>query len=85
MKKRILFISSTNLTTNPRIVKELKLAVSLGYSVRFLGFSLNNWSAKIEEQHKKELQETVALHYISAERRPFIPWFLSSVVEIICK
>lgn len=85
MKKRILFISSTNLTTNPRIVKEIKLAVSLGYSVSFLGFSMNNWSGKIEEQHKKELQETVALHYISAERKPFIPWVISSVIEIICK
>lgn len=85
MKKRILFISSTNLTTNPRIVKEIKLADSLGFSVSFLGFSLNNWSAKIEEQHKKELHKTIALHYISAERKPFVPWFLSSVIEIICK
>jgi hypothetical protein len=35
MPKKILFLSSANLTTNPRLLKELKYAVELGYEPVF--------------------------------------------------
>ena len=35
MPKKLLFISSANLTVNPRILKELKFAIKLGYEVDF--------------------------------------------------
>lgn len=81
MTKKILFVSSTNLTTNPRILKEIKLAVSSSYSVEFLGFWMDNWSAEIEKKHIEELQGKVQLHYINAGRKPFLPWLYSSVLE----
>jgi len=82
MKKKILFISTANLTTNPRILKEIKLAISLNYDVQFLGFNMNNWSDEIEKNYIHTLSNVATLHYINAGRKPFLPWFISSVKEI---
>lgn len=82
MKKKILFISTANLTTNPRILKEIKLAISLNYDVQFLGFNMNNWSDEIEKNYIHTLSNVATLHYINAGRKPFLPWVISSVTEI---
>ncbi len=81
MLPKILFISSTNLTTNPRLFKELKFAVSQGYNVDFIGFQLGNWSDDLDKELIKDINAN--FHYIDTTRKNFIPWFLSSLIEQI--
>ncbi|MBS1756688.1 MAG: hypothetical protein JSU03_05375, partial [Bacteroidetes bacterium] len=47
---RILFISTHNLATNPRLVKEIELALANGFSVEVVCFIFRNWSYAINEQ-----------------------------------
>lgn len=79
MPKKILFISAANLTVNPRLLKELKFAVKLGYIVHFTGFYLGNWSDKIDRTLIKNIDAN--FHYISITRKPFVKWFINSVIE----
>lgn len=80
-----MFISSVNLTTNPRILKEIKLAVQLGKEVSFIGFRLGNWSDKIEEKHKEELSGLINLNYLDATRTNFIQWLISTLFEKLAR
>ncbi len=78
---KVLFLSKDNLTANPRLKKELLLARQLGWEVTFVGFDLQNWTKKIEEQVKKSLQN-VKLFYLSASRKNFdLLWLTSVLVE----
>ncbi len=77
MSKKLLFLSSTNLSSNPRLLKELKFAVKQGYNVDFVGFKLGNWSDKIDDETIKNINAN--FHYISITRKPFIKWFVSSI------
>ena len=79
MPKKLLFISSTNLTTNPRLLKELKLAVDLGYKVDFIGFKLANWSDKIDETIIENIKAN--FHYLPITRDNFVSWLISSLIE----
>jgi len=83
MPKKLLFISGANLTVNPRLLKELKFAVKLGYEVDFIGFNSGNWSDEID----KELIKNIAanFHYIPITRKPFLKWFVNSIIEKIAK
>ncbi len=76
---KILFISSANLTTNPRLAMELIFAVEQGYNVNFIGFKLGNWSDEID---KKNIQNIKAdFKYIPLTRKPFFKWLISSLIE----
>jgi len=79
MQKQFLFLSKDNLTTNPRLLKELKTAVNQGVKVDFVGFDSGRWSDKIDQELIKNIDAN--FHYISITRKPFLSWFLSSVVE----
>jgi glycosyltransferase involved in cell wall biosynthesis len=79
MSEKILFISSTNLTVNPRLLKELKLALPLRYKVDFIGFRLGNWSDVIDKKIIKDINAN--FHYIPITRKPFVSWFISSIIE----
>jgi len=81
MSKKILFLSKDNLTSNPRLQKELKLTVEAGFEVDFIGFYSGNWSDKIDEEIIKQINAN--FHYISANRNSFFKWFLSSLIEKI--
>ncbi len=83
MPRQILFISSTNLTTNPRLLKELKLAVNQGFGIDFIGFRLRNWSDDIDKELIKNINAN--FYYIDITRKNFISWFLSSLIEQIAK
>lgn len=84
MPNKILFVSSVNLTLNPRILKEIKLACEQGYDVSFIGFKMGNWSDEIEASQLKGFGR-VKTYYISATRQPFIPWLISSIAEKGCR
>jgi glycosyltransferase involved in cell wall biosynthesis len=78
--KRILFLTSTNLITNPRLLKELRLANDNGYSSTVIKFNLGNWSQKFENDIVSEFK-SVNFMEISALRKPFIQWLISITLE----
>jgi len=80
----ILFVTSTNLSTNPRCYKEIQLAIKNGYQVSLLAFTLPGWSRNFEKQYTSELG-IKNFFYLSAERTPFFPWFLSSIIERVAR
>jgi hypothetical protein len=79
-QKKILFITTSNLTTNPRLAKEIENAIENGYRISVICFKYKNWSGDIEVTWLKEHPEVNAFK-ISAERTPFLIWFQSTFVE----
>ena len=79
-KKTVIFISTVNLTTNPRVFKEIMLADSMGYEITFLGFYLGNWSDEPDIELQKKMPQ-VKLTYLQAARNPFMPWLISTFIE----
>jgi hypothetical protein len=80
--KNILFITSTNLAANPRLVKELRLAVQNNFTCTVIQFCLGNWSDVMTDTLEKEFS---SVHFIrlSALRTPFLPWFLTTSLQKI--
>ena len=78
--KHILLLTSTNLTCNPRCLKEVQLLVDLGAIVTVVAFNLHNWSDSHEKTINKELP-TVRFHYLESTRKDLIHWLLASLVE----
>lgn len=80
--KKILFLTTHNFATNPRLVKEIRLAIHNNFKVEVICFEFNNWSYEFNQQLKKEFTEAgVVLHLLQAGRKPFIPWLRSVVSE----
>ena len=80
MAKRVLFISTLNLATNPRILKEIKLANALDYDISFLGFHLGNWSDELDKEIRKQVPKA-NYTYLEASRINFLPWLRDSLLE----
>lgn len=77
---KFLFITSTNLATNPRLVKELSLCKVNNNECTVIYFRLNNWSDKLS----LELEE-IYPHFnfikLDASRSSYISWLLFSLIE----
>jgi hypothetical protein len=82
--KRFLFITSNNLATNPRLLKEVQLVSSLGHSADVYQFELGNWSDNLTNELCTSLNN-VHYYFLSAKNSPFIQWFISSLAEIILR
>lgn len=80
---KILFITTHNLATNPRVLKEIKLACANGYDVSVVMFAFYNWSKKLNDVLLEELKNSASLYLISAGRRPFLPWLVASFAHAI--
>ena len=78
--KKILFITTLNLASNPRLVKEIDLAILSKYEVSVICFEFNNWSKNYNKELLKRF-DSVRFYIISAERRPYITWFIQSFKE----
>jgi glycosyltransferase involved in cell wall biosynthesis len=76
----ILFLSTLNFTSNPRLYKEVLLALQQGFNVSVLLFKLGNWSDEQEAEKLKQLQGA-QIHYLSAKRLPLLPWIFSTALE----
>lgn len=85
LKKTILFLTTSNLATNPRLVKEMNLAIQLGYHVSVICFSFNNWSSDLNDQIKERFGSSIQLKEIPAGRTPISPWLLSSLFQKLNK
>lgn len=80
MAKKILFVTTMNLSTNPRILKEIKLANLLNYQITFLGFRLGNWSDSLDEEIQKRSNGPIYI-YKDATRKKFYQWLKYSLLE----
>ena len=78
--KKILFITSTNPTSNPRLLKELHLVVNHGFYPTVIKFNLGNWSQDFEQDIFAKFSK-VKFNEISALRKPFIEWLISVTLE----
>jgi hypothetical protein len=77
---KFLFLTSSNLASNPRLLKELELAVELGNKCDVIQFRLGNWSDVITENIKLNF-ETVNFIDLDARKNRFFKWFLLSILE----
>jgi hypothetical protein len=77
--KRVLFITSNNLATNPRLLKELVLAMQY-FECTLYSFHLTNWSSSMDAALRASFPDVV-FKSLTASRRPFFPWLLSSFIE----
>lgn len=80
LMKRILFITSANLAANPRLVKELMLARDAGFESTVLQFQMGNWSDALTQELQKNFPATEFI-LLSAHRKPFGLWLMSSVLQ----
>lgn len=80
MALRILFITTTNLASNPRLLKELRLANKHGFHSTVIQFTLGNWSDIITNELKKGFQNVLFID-LSATRKPFFQWISSSMIS----
>ena len=81
-KKKILFITTLNLASNPRLVKEIRLAKDLKITATVICFRFNNWSHELNDSLLKEFKDLKIIQ-IDAERRSFFSWIFSVVSEKI--
>src|SRR5690606_27890465 len=81
--KNLLFITTANLSTNPRLYKEIRLAESLGYKVAFVAFHQGGWSDEKDKVLRKDIKATG--HYLSALRKPFWSWFIGTLLNRVCR
>ena len=78
--KHVLFLTSTNLSCNPRCLKEVRLLLSLNATVTVVAFNLHNWTIERERELNIELAG-VNFHYLETNSKFFFHWLISSILE----
>jgi glycosyltransferase involved in cell wall biosynthesis len=76
----LLFITTLSLSANPRLYKEILCAHDAGHKLHVICFRLGNWTDAQDEEKIGALPD-VRFTRLSATRKPFIPWLLSSLFE----
>ena len=79
--KKILFITTSDLATNPRLVKEIELASENNFEISVVYFKIKGWSNSLTNQYVQNNRHIKFLE-ISATRNPFLPWLFSSLTEV---
>lgn len=83
--KSILFITTHNLATNPRLVKEIYLALSLQFRIKVICFKFYNWSSENDIKILNDfLEKGVQLIQIETGKKNFKYWILSKVIKNGC-
>lgn len=82
MRKKILFLSTLNLATNPRLVKEIRLASHLNYDITVICFKFNNWSNELNDNLLAEFKNVLFIQ-IDGERTALFSWLKSIMSEKI--
>lgn len=82
-KKHIVFITTNNLPTNPRLLKEVDVALH-EYRVTVILFMLGNWS---EPLNKREMDKRPGVNFIQldATRATSLSWFTWGVMEKLAR
>lgn len=83
MAKHILFITTSNLPTNPRLLKEIDL-LSKDNSVTALLFKLGNWS---DSTNQNMMDERPHIQFIELDvtRKKRLHWFLWAIIEKLAR
>lgn len=84
MSLHILFITTHNLATNPRLLKEIQLAKNAGYKISVVCFEFNNWSKALNDAILQEL-DSINLIKLQAGRKPLAGWAYSVFTETLCR
>ncbi|NJN28704.1 MAG: hypothetical protein HC819_23360 [Cyclobacteriaceae bacterium] len=84
--KSILFLTTANLATNPRLLKEV-VFLSKDYKVNVIMFTLGNWSdtktmALIEDTQALQEESFIHLH---TKRKPLINWMFWGLSEKLAR
>lgn len=80
----IYFITTANLTTNPRLLKEIELAIANGFSPKVICFNLNHWSDKFDKEWV-QTHPKIKVTYLSGSRKNIVSWLWSTFLELISK
>ncbi len=80
----ILLVTTQNLATNPRVVKELSLFVAKGYNVTVICFDFDNWSKPLNDEILKRF-DTASFQIIPASRKPLLPWLITALIQKISR
>jgi glycosyltransferase involved in cell wall biosynthesis len=83
-RKSILFITTSNLASNPRLLKELHLSTTLFEEIQVVQFKIGGWSDEITEKLKLDLPQVNFIE-LNAIRKPFLKWLIVSVQEWLLK
>ena len=83
--KRILFISTHSFATNPRLVKEIELALKNNYAVTVLCCAFDNSTKNNNDKIKLWLAPQINYYEIPGSRWPLIPWLMSAVIAALSK
>ncbi len=78
----ILFLTTLNLASNPRLVKEIELAISSNFSVTVICFEFDNWSKKNNDVLINRLS-LVEFITIPAGRKPLYSWLINTLKETL--
>lgn len=81
--KNLLFLTTANFATNPRLVKEVKLAQTMSCRVTVVLFKLGNWSDAKSDVIARELKESglLTINYCNATRSSNLPWLFWAIAE----
>ncbi|MCW3789199.1 hypothetical protein [Plebeiibacterium sediminum] len=79
MRRKIVFLTTNNLPTNPRLLKEIDVAKE-SYSVTVILWKLGNWSDAINESQLKE-RSSVKFIQLDATPKRKIHWLFWALLE----
>ena len=85
----LLFLTTTNLATNPRLYKEACLALDNGFSIFIIQFKFGNWSDEktevlIQALKDRNVSAKVNIHWIDATKSNKVCWLYSGLLERAC-
>lgn len=79
MSKKILFLTSANLSTNPRLVKEIDF-LSIDHSITVILFKLGNWSDKMDLKMRED-RPSILFIELDVTRERFFYWLFWSLIQ----
>ena len=82
MRHHVLLITSSNLASNPRCLKEIQLLSSMDIDISLVAFKFHNWRDKHEAIINKEFSH-VKFHYLDATKNDLGAWFFSTLSQKI--
>ncbi|MFY8004326.1 MAG: hypothetical protein ACOVNR_05760 [Chitinophagaceae bacterium] len=82
-KKKFLFITSTNLSCNPRCWKEVQYCLKNNTDVTLISFNLHNWTTPLEQIIRKEYTNIKFIDLDAGTKQKWLPWFFWSVCQKI--
>lgn len=79
--KSVLFLTTSSLATNPRLVKEVRSAIALGHRVTVMSFAFSNWSKGLNDLLLQELGKEVSLITLPGDRQNKALWLCSTILH----